>query len=178
MSPAGTSLTAPDGLTSAVTRRGRGSTPPFATVAATSAIWSGVTSTSPCPYAALASSTSSAKPPGSGPPPFVSCELAVGRSNGMGAPKPRRRAAASIAAPPVRSPASAYQMLHETSVARAKSRTSDPVKRWCPSTIRKPSTRRPVVSSPGCWGNAVAALIAPDEKPAIAVTILNAEPGT
>jgi hypothetical protein len=68
------------------------SSPSFATVAATRAIWRGVTNVSAWPYAALASSTSSVKPPGWLPLPFVTCEAAVGRSNGSGWPKPIRAA--------------------------------------------------------------------------------------
>ncbi len=78
-----TAWTVPSAATNAVARCGPGTSPRRATVAATRAIWSGVTSVSPCPYEALASSTSSAKPPGRGPVPFVSWEVAVGRSNGM-----------------------------------------------------------------------------------------------
>ena len=76
----------------AVTSRGCISTPSFATVEATSAIWSGVTNVSAWPYEAFASSTSSVKPPGCEPSPLVTCETAVGRSNGSGAPKPIRLA--------------------------------------------------------------------------------------
>ena len=60
-------------------------------VAATSAIWSGVTNVSAWPYAAFASSTSSTKPPGCEPLPFVTWDGAVGRSNGSGAPNPMLR---------------------------------------------------------------------------------------
>ena len=68
------------------------SSPPLATVDATSAIWSGVTNVSAWPYDALASSTSSRKPPGSLPSPPVTCDTAVGRSNGIAASKPIRSA--------------------------------------------------------------------------------------
>ncbi len=79
------------------------SVPPSAIVAATSAICSGVTAVVPWPYAALASSTSSTNP-SSGPPPEVTWLTAVGRSNGMGASKPMRRAQSRRAAAPVARP--------------------------------------------------------------------------
>ena len=93
------------------------STPSLATVEATSAIWSGVTNVSPCPYAAFASSTSSTKPPGSSPRPFVSCDAAVGRSNGSGAPNPSRSANSAMFSPPVASPTQREVDVEEISVA-------------------------------------------------------------
>ena len=96
---------------SAVTRCGFIRTPSLATVAATSAIWRGVTNVWPCPNDAEASSTSSVKPPGAVPLPDVTRLIAVGRSNGIGEPNPSSAAVEVRPGPPVRSPASAYQML-------------------------------------------------------------------
>src|SRR5690242_21192743 len=100
-----------------VTIRGFIRSPPLATVDATSAIWNGVTNVSPWPYAAFASSTSSTNPPGAEPDPFVTCDDAVGRSNGIGEPNPSRSAYATSCSPPVSSPVRAYQILQDTSVA-------------------------------------------------------------
>ena len=78
-----------------VTMCGCMSTPPLATVDATSAISMGVTSVSAWPYAAFASSTASLRPPPNVPPPFVSCDRPIGRSNGIVCPKPSRWAIAA-----------------------------------------------------------------------------------
>ena len=72
----------------------------------------------PWPYAALASSTSSTNPPGSEPEPSVTCEGAVGRSNGMVDQKPdgrRMRRAHRRSRDRLM-----YQILQETSVAPAQ----------------------------------------------------------
>src|SRR5579859_4049977 len=64
----------------ALTTYGSGRTPPFATVAATRAIWNGVTATCACPKAAEASSTWSAN--GEQPPPeegFETYDAETGR---------------------------------------------------------------------------------------------------
>ena len=161
----------------AATRCGFISTPSFATVAATSAIWSGVTNVSAWPNEADASSTSSANPPGPEPSPFVTWEAAVGRSNGSGAPNPSRPAklARLLAAGP--RPASAYQMFDDHSVAAARSNVPAAA---LPGARGSGSPRRPgpSCSAFGCSGNVVEGVIAPEPRPAIAVTILNTDPGT
>src|SRR5438309_5678517 len=159
-----------------MTRWGIIRVPPFATVHATRAIWSGVTRVSAWPYDAFASSTSSVNPPGPLPPGFVTCAEAVGRSNGSGLPKPIRPAKEARLSPPVRRPVRAYQMFDDHSVASMKSKVRDgtPGCSW----IRKPPTTRPFVSAFACWGNVVVDWIRPDPNPAMAVTILKTEPGT
>src|SRR4051794_41021034 len=109
-------VTAPDCARNSSTSLGFISTPLLAMVEATSAICSGVTSVSPWPYAALASSTWSVKPL-RGPPPLVTWLDDVGRSNGMGPPKPSLADQATMFCAPICSPACAYQMLLDTSVA-------------------------------------------------------------
>ena len=160
----------------AVTRWGFIRVPPFAIVAATSAIWRGVTSVSAWPYEALASSVSSLNPPAAPPPPLVTCEAVVGRSKASGAPKPIRPANLTRLSPPVRMPARANQMFEDHSVAAARSNDWEgtPGCSW----TRKPPTSRPSRSAFGCCENVVSAVILPDPRPAIAVTILNTEPGT
>ena len=111
------------------------SSPSFATVAATSAIWSGVTNVSAWPYAAFASSTSSLKPPGAEPSPFVTWDTAVGKSKGIGLSNPSRPAESAIFSPPVSSPARANQMFEDTSVACGRSTSTGcccSVPRWWP----------------------------------------------
>ncbi len=44
--------------------------------------------------------------------------------------------------------------------------------------IRNPLTSRPSSPASACSGNVVSGVIAPEPRPAIAVTILNTEPGT
>ncbi len=163
---------------SALTSRGRISTPSFATVEATSAIWNGVTNVSPWPNDADASSTSSLNPPGAGPSPSVTRLIEVGRSNGIGAPNPSRSAWPTRSSPPVSSPARAYQMLQLASVAPTRSSGVSPVCGWWPSRMRKPSTSRPLSSAFGCSSNVVSGEIDPVLSPAMAVTTLNTEPGT
>ena len=162
-----------------VTSRGRISSPSLATVDATSAIWSGVTNVSAWPYAALASSTSSANPPGSDPSPLVTCETAVGRSNGSGAPKPIRSAKSTRSAPPVSRPVSAYQMLHETSVASTRSSALEPVCGMVAVADAEALDEQAVPPRPGLLlDTSSSGVIAPEPRPATAVTILNTEPGT
>ena len=69
-----------------------------------------------------------------------------------------------------------YQMFEDHSVAsvRWKDCCGTPP---C-SRIRKPSTTSPSFSAFGCCSNVVSGEIAPDDRPAIAVTILKVEPGT
>ena len=69
-------------------------------------------------------------------------------------------------------------MLHETSVASTRSSAFEPVAGWWPSRTRKPSTSRPSSSAGGCFLNVVSGVIAPEPRPATAVTILNTDPGT
>ncbi len=67
-------------------------------------------------------------------------------------------------------------MFDETSiaVARLNVRAGTPA---C-SLIRKPLTTKPVLSAAACFGNVVVGSIAPEPRPAIAVTTLKIEPGT
>ena len=69
-------------------------------------------------------------------------------------------------------------MLHETSVASTRSSAFEPVAGWWPSRTRKPPTSSPSYSAGGCFLNVVLDVIAPEPRPAIAVTILNTDPGT
>ena len=69
-------------------------------------------------------------------------------------------------------------MLQETSVAPSRSSLSAPVKAWWPSRTVKPDTTSPSASAPGCFGYVVVADTDPLPSPAIAVTILNTDPGT
>ena len=69
-------------------------------------------------------------------------------------------------------------MLQLTSVAPTRSSAVSSVCGWWPSRIRKPSTSRPFFSAVGCSANVVSGSIDPVFSPAIAVTILNTEPGT
>ena len=130
------------------TRCGVISTPSFATVDATSAIWSGVTNVSPWPNEAEASSDVVGEPAGRPPSPLVTRLTAVGRSNGIASPKPSSAAPSTSRSPPVWSPASAYQMLQLASVAPVRSSAVSPVCGWWPSRIRKPSTSEPVAPRP------------------------------
>ena len=91
--------------------------------------------------------------------PPVTRLIAVGRSNGIGAPNPSFAASSTSRSPPVASPASAYQMLQLTSVAPTRSSAVSPVCGWWPSRIRNPSTSRPFFSAAGCSANVVSGSI-------------------
>ena len=161
------------------TRCGVISTPSFATVDATSAIWSGVTNVSPCPNDADASSTSSVNPPGAPPSPLVTWLTAVGRSNGSASPKPISAAPSTSRSPPVWSPASAYQMLQLTSVAPVEvERRVAGLRVVAVADPEALDERARPPRPPGCSSNVVDGEIRPLSRPATAVTILNTEPGT
>ncbi|MEJ5221183.1 MAG: PHP domain-containing protein [Tepidiforma sp.] len=88
--------------------RGAGMTPRFATAAATSAIWSGVARSSPCPKAVEARRTAVRGEPGE-----RSCEAAVSSGKGRSRPNPRRWAAASRRCQPRSTPSFAKTALTE-----------------------------------------------------------------
>ena len=85
----------------------------------------------------------------------------------------------SSASPPVATPVSAYQMLHDASVApievqRPRARSAGGGRRW----TRNPSMTRPSSSAGAAPRTSCRGSTAPEPRPAIAVTILNTEPGT
>ena len=163
---------------SEVTRRGSMSRPSLAIVEATSAIWSGVTNVSAWPYDALASSTSSLNPPGCRPSPLVTCEMAVGRSNGE-----RRPEAHPLGVADQLGAAGPQPGQRVVDVARDLGR-ADQVER------RRAGRRVVAVADPeavdeqavplgrGWRRNVVSGVIASEPSPATAVTILNTDPGT
>ena len=142
---------------------------PLAIVAATSAMSSGVTSTSPCRTRRWPARRR--RRSRQGPPPSLRDrrrEYRTGwarRSPAGGPPRP---------CPPLWSAGPpAHTRCCRRLPWRARS-PDDPVKRWWPSRTSKRRPAGPVVG-PRLLG-VVAAPIAPDEKPAIAVTILKTEP--
>ena len=144
----------------------------------TSAIWSGVTSTSACPYAALASSTRSAKP-SSGPSPPLTWLADVGSSNSMADPKPKRAATddsrrrpglqAGVGEPDVAG------HLHRLVQVQGMRPAAPSAPRPGSGTRRGANPRRDSTAGRRTWCRD---RWRPISRPAAAVTSLNTDPGT
>ena len=163
----------------AVTRRGCISSPSFATVDATSAIWSGVTKVSACPYDGVRELDVVGEAAGLR-------AVAVGHLRDRGRQVERQRRAE---AHPVGVRRRGWRRPSAARSARSRCCTTPRSRRpgRAPSSPspggarRGPGSRRPAGRSsppPGCCLNVVSGVIAPDPRPATAVTILNTEPGT
>ena len=152
-----------------------------AMVAATSAIWSGVDQRlAPARRPHSPARRRSAKP---SQRTVAGGDLAGDggqRRRGSARPKPRRaRPGAGTARAPMSRPACANQMLQETSDRLRRGRAGRPVCGWCrvadPEAVDQEA--RPLLGAAG-RDRRVCGVMAPDPRPATAVTILNTDPGT
>ena len=156
------------------------STPSFATVAATSAIWIGVTNVSPWPNDADASSASSANPPGARA--VAVGDLADGRRQVERDRAPRSPSSAASSTRPV---AAGLEPGERVPDVAARLGGADEVER------RVAGLRVVAVADPEAVDDEAGpprprlllegrrrASTAPESRPAIPVTILNTDPGT